>query len=74
MAKVDSTDVPSFYMNPSAYTNVKDERKSKSVRRGSKVDFSNMLDDLRGKTADEIGPLYDLPVSENTVNFLITQN
>jgi uncharacterized protein YaaR (DUF327 family) len=76
MAKLDTTDIPSFYMNPSAYTNAKEEVKKRSqkntgIRRGSKTEFSSMLDDLRGKTTDEIGPLLDLPVSENTINLLM---
>lgn len=73
MAKVDTTDIPSFFMNPSAYSHVKDEKKTKGVRRGSRIDFSGMLDTLRGKTADELGPLQELPVSENTVNFLMDE-
>jgi len=72
MAKVDSTDT-SFYMNPSAYSQVKDEKKSKNIRRGEKVDFSKMFDDLRSKTADELGPLADLPVSDDTVNMLMDE-
>jgi uncharacterized protein YaaR (DUF327 family) len=69
MAKVEGTDT-SFFMNPAAYTQVKEEKKSKGVR-SDKTDFSRLFDDLRGRTADEIGPLRDLPVSEETVNFLM---
>jgi len=72
MAKVDSTDT-SFYMNPSAYSQVKDEKKSKNIRRGEKVDFSRMFDDLRSKTADELGPLASLPVSDDSVNMLMEE-
>jgi uncharacterized protein YaaR (DUF327 family) len=68
MAKVESADA-SFYMNPAAYSQVKDEKKSKGIRRDSQ--FSSIFDDLRGKTADELGPLRDLPVSEDTVNILM---
>jgi uncharacterized protein YaaR (DUF327 family) len=71
MAKVEGTDT-SFYMNPAAYTQVKEEKKSKSIR-GEKTDFSSLFDNLRGKTADEIGPLPDLPVSEGTVNILMDE-
>jgi uncharacterized protein YaaR (DUF327 family) len=70
MAKVDSADT-SFYMNPSAYTQVKDEKKSRGIRRGERTDFSRIFDDLRSKTADELGPLADLPVSDETVNMLM---
>jgi uncharacterized protein len=69
MAKVESADT-SFYMNPAAYAQVKEEKKAKSSRAG-KTDFSRLFDDLRGATADEIGPLRDLPVSEETVNKLM---
>ena len=72
MAKVESTDT-SFYMNPSAYSQVKDEKKSRSIRRGGKTDFSQIFDDLRSKTADELGPLADLPVSDETVNMLMDE-
>jgi uncharacterized protein len=71
MAKVEGTDA-SFYMNPAAYTQVKEEKKSKTSRTG-KTDFSRLFDDLRGRTAEEIGPLRDLPVSEETVNILMDE-
>ena len=76
MAKVDSTDIPSFYMNPSVYSQVKperaDEKRTKGIRR-DKTDFSALFDDLRGKTADELGPLRNLPVSEDSVNLLMDE-
>jgi len=73
MAKVDSADT-SFYMNPAAYAQVKpEEKKAKNIRRGEKTEFSKVFDELRGKTADEIGPLRDLPVSEDTVNLLMDE-
>jgi len=73
MAKVDSpisgTDT-SFYMNPAAYAHIKDEKKSKGVR---KTDFSQIFDEFRGKTADEIGPLANLPASDDSVNLLMEE-
>jgi uncharacterized protein YaaR (DUF327 family) len=74
MAKVDSADT-SFYMNPAAYTQAKpaDEKKNRGVRRGEKTDFSRLFDDIRGKTADQLGALRDLPVSEETVNTLMDE-
>jgi uncharacterized protein YaaR (DUF327 family) len=77
LAKVD-TDVQSFYMNPSAYTHVKDEGKKSKVSRtglphGDKTGFSRILDEIRGRTAGDIGPLHELPVSEETVNLLIDE-
>jgi uncharacterized protein YaaR (DUF327 family) len=73
MAKVDTTDIPSFYMNPAAFSQVKDEKKAKGIRHGKKTEFSRILDDLRGKTADELGPLKELPISEETVNALMDE-
>jgi hypothetical protein len=51
MAKVESADT-SFYMNPAAYAQVKEEKRQKSIRRGGKTDFSQIFNDLRSKTAD----------------------
>ena len=74
MAKVDSSDLPSFYMNPAAYSQVKSEnKKRKDVRRTGETDFSRLFQDIRGKTAEEIGPLQDLPVSGETVNALMDE-
>jgi len=72
MARVDGSDT-SFYLNPSAYSQVKDEKKSKGVRHGERTDFSRIFDDLRSKTADELGPLAELPVSDETVNALMDE-
>jgi len=73
MAKVDSSDT-SFYMNPAAYAPVKpEEKKAKGIRRGEKTEFSKIFDDLRGKTADEIGPLHELPANEESVNLLMDE-
>jgi uncharacterized protein YaaR (DUF327 family) len=63
-------------MNPSAYTHVKEEGKKSKVSRtnlgrSGKTGFSRIFEEIRGKTADSIGPLQELPVSEETVNYLI---
>ncbi|MDR1836500.1 MAG: YaaR family protein [Treponema sp.] len=74
MAKVENTDT-SLYMNPATYSQVKQERtgkKTRSIRRG-KADFSRLFDDLRGVTADELGPFKELPVSEETVSYLMDE-
>jgi uncharacterized protein YaaR (DUF327 family) len=70
MAKVE-TDIPSLLMNPSAFSQVKDDKKAKNTRRTGKTDFSRLFEDIRGKTAGELGPLENLPVSEETLNFLM---
>jgi len=70
MAKVDGAD-SSFYMNPAAYAQVKDEKKPKTLRRGEKTEFQSMFDDLRGKTADQLGPLQNYPPSEDALNALM---
>jgi len=72
MSKIDGTD-PSLYMNPGAFGQVKDEKKSKGVRHGGKTEFSTLFNDLRGKTADQIGPLKDLPASDESVNILMDE-
>ncbi|MDR2953087.1 MAG: YaaR family protein [Treponema sp.] len=73
MAKVDTADIPSFYMNPAAYSQVKEEKKTKGLRRGGKTEFSQFMDEIRAKTADELGPLQELPVSQETVNTLMDE-
>jgi len=74
MAKVDTTDIPSFYMNPSAYSQVKGDgkkTKGREVRRKDGLDFSRVFDDARGRTADELGPLREMPVSEEAISILM---
>ena len=72
MARVDG-DVPSLYMNPAVYSQVKKEehKKTRGIGRSGKTEFSRIVDDLRGKTAGELGPFPDLPVTEETVNLLM---
>ena len=71
MATVEGTDT-SFFMNPAAYSQVKDEKKTRSgkTNRPEKT-FSSIYDDLKGKTADELGPLRNLPVSDDSINLLM---
>jgi uncharacterized protein YaaR (DUF327 family) len=74
MAKVDTGDIPSFYMNPQAYSQVKtDAKKGRGIRRTGEKDFSRVFEDIRAKTAEELGPLVDMPVSEETVNYLMDE-
>jgi uncharacterized protein YaaR (DUF327 family) len=73
MAKIDSPDPASFFLNPAAYSQVKAEAKksrSKPVRGGGQTRFSTLLE--AGKSA-ELGPLPDLPVCEETVNQLMDE-
>jgi len=70
MSKIDGTD-PSIYMNPGTFGQVKEEKKPKSLRHTGKTEFSELFDSLRGKTADELGPLRNLPASEEAVNTLM---
>jgi uncharacterized protein YaaR (DUF327 family) len=73
MAKVDA-DVSSLLMNPAAYTQVKDDaKKPKGVKRGGKTEFSRIFDDIRGSAAGALGPLQNLPVSEETLNVLMDE-
>jgi uncharacterized protein YaaR (DUF327 family) len=71
MAKVDS-DVSSLLMNPAAYTQVKDDaKKTKGIKRGGKTEFSRIFEDIRN--GGELGPLQNLPVSEETLNMLMDE-
>jgi hypothetical protein len=76
MARIDGADTH-IYMNPAAYSQLKEEKdedkKARSIRRGEKTNFSSIIDDLRGRTADQIGPLNNLPVNEDSVNFLMDE-
>jgi uncharacterized protein YaaR (DUF327 family) len=74
MARVDG-EVPPLYMNPAVYSQVKKEEPKKTKKTGStgKTEFSRIFDQIRGKTAGELGPLPDLPVSEETINFLMDE-
>jgi len=72
MSKIDGTD-PSIYMNTGTFSQVKEEKKTKGLRRGGKTEFSELFDNLRGKTADELGPLRNLPASEEAVNSLMDE-
>ena len=73
MAKVD-TDVQSFFMNPSAYSRIKDDaKKTKGVKTSGRTGFSRILSSIKTKNNDELGPLLNLPVSEETVNILIDE-
>jgi uncharacterized protein YaaR (DUF327 family) len=63
-------------MNPSAYTHVKDDSKKTKVSRtlpSGKTGFSRIFDEMKARTAGDIGPLQDLPVSEETVNLLMDE-
>jgi len=76
MARVDG-DVPSLYMNPAVYSQAKKEeyKKTRAARPGAagKTEFSRIFDEIRGKTAGELGPLLNLPVSEETLDFLMDE-
>ncbi|MDR2964283.1 MAG: YaaR family protein [Treponema sp.] len=67
-------------MNPAVYSQVKPEKQESRKTKGflhtkdvGKSDFSRLFDNLRGITADEIGPLKDLPSSEEAVNHLMDE-
>jgi uncharacterized protein YaaR (DUF327 family) len=71
MARVDG-EVPSLYMNPAVYSQVKKEEPKKTKGVG-KTEFSRIFDEIRGKTAGELGPFLDLPVTEETIAFLMDE-
>ena len=73
MAKVDSPELPSFYLNPAAYSPVKGDVKKSKARQTSAADFARVLEDVQDKTAEGLGPLLELPVSEETVDLLMDE-
>ena len=76
MARVDNTDTSSFFMNPQAYTQVKGEEKKEKgrvIKRGGASGFSRIFNEFRSKTADELGSVHEMPVSEETVVFLMDE-
>jgi len=70
MAKVD-TDIQSFYLSSSHQPKIKDEKKSKEIKRSDKTGFSKFIDDIRSNNAGAPGTPETLPVSEETINFLM---
>ena len=76
MARVDG-DVPSLYMNPAVYSQARKEeyKKTRAVCTGAagKTEFSRIFEQIRGKTAGELGPFLDLPASEETLNLLMDE-
>ena len=76
MALVDNTDVSSLFMNPGAYSQVKGDGKSekgRALRRKGVNPFSRILNDFRAKTAEELGPVSNLPVCEKTAVLLMDE-
>ncbi len=76
MAKVESGDMSAVYLNPSAYSQVKNDikkEKGRSPRRAGETGFSRVFEELRAKTAEELGPIQNLPVSVETVDFLMDE-
>ena len=77
MAKIDGNDA-SFLINQAAFAQLKpdDEKRTKNIRQGGrkeKTEFSKMMDSVWGRTADQIGPLSELPVSEEAINLLMDE-
>ena len=63
-------DIPSIFMTPAAYSNVKEEKKTEKPRSGSKIHFSGLFEDIKNKDEGGLGPLVNFPVSEETLNKL----
>jgi uncharacterized protein YaaR (DUF327 family) len=75
MAVIDG-DIPSVYMTPAPYSRAQDSKKPEDTKRGGKTRFSSIFDDIRTKGAEDfgpLGPLADLPVSEETLNVLMDE-
>ena len=71
MARVDG-EVPSLYMNPAVYSQVKKEepKKTKGIGHSAKTEFSRLFEEIRGT---KLGPFLDLPVTEETLAFLMDE-
>jgi uncharacterized protein YaaR (DUF327 family) len=74
MARGDG-EVPSLYMNPAVYSQLKKEepKKSKGIGRSGKTEFSRIFDEIRGRTAGELGPFLDMPATEETLTLLMDE-
>ena len=74
MAKIDG-DISPVFMTPSAYITVKDDKRTGNVKRGGKTRFSRIFEDAKSRSAGEpgLGPLPNLPVSEETLNTLMDE-
>jgi len=71
MAKVDGD--ASLFMNPFAYTVAKDEKKTKSVGATGKTEFARLIEEIRNGASGEIGLVANLPVCEETLDFLMDE-
>jgi len=71
MAKVDAD--PSLFMNPLAYSQVKDEKKSRDAGRAGKSEFARLFDEIRNSANVELGMVANLPVCEETLSFLMDE-
>jgi uncharacterized protein YaaR (DUF327 family) len=71
MAKIELPDPAGFHLNPAGHAPVRTDAKktrAKDIRDGRKTAFSTLMD---AEKSAELGPLPDLPVSEETVNQLM---
>jgi uncharacterized protein YaaR (DUF327 family) len=69
MAKIELPDPAGFHLNAAGHAPVRTEtKKARSLRDSRKTTFSTLMD---AEKSAELGPLPDLPVSEETVNQLM---
>jgi len=71
MAKVDAD--LSLFMSPKAYANVKDEKKTSSSSRTGKSEFARLFEEIRNNATGELGQVANLPVCEETLDFLMDE-
>jgi uncharacterized protein YaaR (DUF327 family) len=78
MAKIDFPDPSSAFLNPVSYANAESvanaplgTKKSRDKAAVRKFRFSSILETTREEAATELGPLQELPVSEEAVNQLL---
>ncbi|MDR2257777.1 MAG: YaaR family protein [Treponema sp.] len=73
MAKVDLPDPSGMFLNPAAYSQVRAETKKaqgRQIRGAPKTSFSRLLEDEKNAA---LGPVPDLPVSEETLDRLMDE-
>jgi len=71
MAKVEAD--PSLFMNPHAYSRVKNEKKPKDTARPGKLEFARLFEEIRNNAAGGLDSVANLPVCEETLDFLMDE-
>ena len=71
MARVDAD--ASLFMNPLAYAAVKDEKKTRGTDKTARLEFARLFEEIRNSASGEVGLVSELPVCEETLDFLMDE-